>query len=145
MIDDSVLRSVCDLEQPAVAAPLSAADVLEEVVADGDVPKMPAVGDVVAALQLKAAGCVADDVVRDDDVVGGGPCGVEVRLQHDRRPGLPGDPAVLEDVAVQHDAPRGLDLEKILDRPHPHEVERLDDVIAADHDVGRHDVRDVHR
>jgi hypothetical protein len=65
------------------------------------------------------------------------------RLEDDGDPRLRSDPVVLENVVLDEQTTGAFELEQVLDRPDvlPHGV--LVEVIAADGDVGRHEVQDV--
>ena len=129
-----------------LAAPRLAVDVVHEVVRDAIPPALRARMSVVVARDVDGVGRVADDVVAERDVLDDRPRRLAVlvaRREEDRVPGLRRRPHVLEHVALDEDAPRVLQLERVLHRPllaAPRE--RLGEVVAADRDVGGHEVRD---
>jgi hypothetical protein len=149
VIDGDVGHPVQQLEQAAVAP--GAADVLEQVVVDGDAAGAPARVVVVAPEHVDARGDVANHVVGEHHVLDHRPRRLAVlvaRGEEHREAVLAVRPVVLEQVAVDDDAAGVLQLEQVLDRPrllalgfvHPPR-QRLRHVVVHHLDVGGHEVR----
>ena len=149
MVDRDGAGAVEQLEQTAVAP--AAADVEEQVVADRDAPGLLARMVVVAPEHVDAGGDVPDEVVRERDVLDHRPGRAAVLVAHGEENGesvLRVRPVVFEQVAVDEDAPRVLELEEVLDAPLGAfergvvflPAQRLRHVVLHDLDVGRHQI-----
>ena len=146
--------AVQDLEERAAAAPARAADVLEEVVADGDAPGGLARRDVVAAEDIdaraRARGRRCSANVTSSTVDHGAPPSWLRTVKSTANPFCACAPVALEEIALDEHAPRVLELEEVLHRPRLALVpglaglprERLGEVVPPDLDVRRDEVRD---
>ena len=153
MIDDDVGATVHVLQEDTRPVP-GAADVVEQVVLDQDALRLLARMDVVGAHHVQGGPAVAHDVVRERHVAYGHPrrgAVLVARGEEDAVSILRIGPVVLEQVAVDQDALGVLQLEDVLDRPVDPGVaravrpprERLDEVVLAEFDIRRHEVRDA--
>src|SRR5262245_30442458 len=126
----------------------------EQVVRDPHSPSHHTWKVVVRAVHVEATADATDDVIREGHVLDDRPGGRPVLVangEEDRIPGLPHRPAVLEDVAVNQDALRVLQLEEVLDAPGSARVARIADppregleaVVATELDVRRHEIGDA--
>src|SRR5437868_1388803 len=82
---------VCDDEKepPVVArAPLSAPDVVKQVILDQDPPRRLARIGVIGALDLDTIICVPDDVIRERHILDGGPGGGAILIAYSKHDGI---------------------------------------------------------
>ena len=157
VVDDDVCRPIGQEEQqPHVAAVCGeGADVGEQVVLDEHPLELSAGGrEIVPPQEVDAPRRVPDDVVCERNILNRGPRRGAVlvpRGEHDGQPSLVGLlPVILEDVAVDQHPACVLQFEQVLDAPGGAGVrgvpdpprQRLGEVVAADLDVGGHQVRD---
>ena len=151
VIDGHVGGVVEDLEQAGIVG--DGADGLEHVVLHEQSLGLQARGIVVEARDVDAAARVTDDVVRERHVLDDRPGRRAIVVAHrelQREPGLGRRPHVLEQVAVHEDPLHVLELEQVLDHPQDARkarvvglpAQRLEEMIVADLDVGRHEVGD---
>ena len=88
VIDRNVGRAVADLQEQAVASPLTMVDVLEEVVLDGDARCRLTRLIAVVAEDVDAAGGVPDDVVAEGDVLDRRPRRAATGIAHGEQHGI---------------------------------------------------------
>ena len=142
---------VQQLKDPAGAVPLRT-DFHQEVVLDQDPGSLLAPKSVVGAAHVDAAPSPTHDVQAKGDILNRRPRRRPVLVadgKQDTEPALCFPPAVLEDVPLDQDPPGVLELEEVLDLPgdaripgiyHP-PGQGLGEVVLANLDVGRHEVR----
>jgi hypothetical protein len=149
MVDCQVFDIVIDLEHaPVTSARPLAINVIEEVVAKRDAPRLaPEATLVIPAEQANSARSVTDDVIENSDVFDNGPWGPPVLGadgKSERVARLGGDPTVLEDVSLDSHATGIFELQQVLDDPSlariggvPNSPRKpLTDVIVLNQDVG---------
>ncbi len=144
VLDLHVQRPVANQEELAVPSP-ARIDVVQQVVRNLDPLCLAAGVGAVASEQVDGGGDVPDHVISKVDVLDRGPRRLAVlvsRREEDGVPGLRAAPVVLEQVAVNPDVARVLQLEEVLHLPGfatPGGGTR--DMVADEPDVARHEAR----
>src|SRR5262249_47079317 len=120
VVDGDVARAAGERQEVAVAAPRTAVDICEEIVADDDRLRLLARVVVVVAENTHAGPTVAHRVLLDRDVVALAPRTVAVLIadrEEDRVARLAALPVVVERIADDRDPARVLQLEDVLHHP----------------------------
>src|SRR5262245_20855788 len=153
ILDGEIVRALTHLERYSAAVPAFAVYVFKQVVGDSESPTRHTRSDVVAAVHIETRRRVAHDVICEGHVLNHGPEGFPILVAHSKEDGEPvlrHRPVVLEDVAVNQNALRVLQLEEVLDRPGRPRVDRIADpprqrlkaMVAPEFNVRRNEVGD---